>query len=1725
MRPPRPPRRPRVARSARYNPVLPSDVSGGESSGPKGSEDSDAPLLFSEQGRSGTGDKKKTQDDADDDVYSFSESGVDREVGERDSSARYRIFSTDPTERDATFSNEPLSFEDQTSVYRYDGGEFKLARVENFNFLPESVAQSKQGTKAILSCSAIFVLMHPIAIAAAVKFYESLLLPYAGLPDSDIRKDAKNELTNFQKENIRSVYQFPFGSFGLLSAAYINPDVQHEMAHPTESISSLAKFQYKKVSSTGEEEYYDTSIIKTRNGLLGSNLAKLIESNSQNESLIRHLNNFMGFARNVVRSYQLDPENPVIEIGQLGVKLAGATRPVFVVGAGSVSDPAQRNLFNIDQIGRLKQIINEKIQLAYIASVCQNGNESKKRELVQNGLRLRPGFFVPIDYYSSLIESDIKDGPFHNTFRLMTSLSSALTYSNNLFKEDPCGALMNFQEVADRAAFPGIANSSASAPSRTKPGLDVSPPEHLFLHGEEGSSHIQVRCAISKGSQAEPSPAVVLGSFNESVHYGILLKKYLRDMTSSRELQRGQLIGFISDGIKDLSLLNAIRRSDLYKGNAQFSDYEDAAGAEIRAAQPSKAEQSARLLARGFRERGKVGEREQYTEAEFLKLGREFASYTLIRDIISKLGLPEDKADACLGYADRGDACLTEAFYNEAKGESVTKNSKRQGSGVFRFEQVLRENQVYPPKVGKNLTKQTDILAKNVESVRFEIICQPLTEEQTYEATYESLPVRHAFPVEELDALLHESSSSALTREEKESLAKKNLILPSVVKKMAKAQLPLMTTIQRLVYAKLPLKVNKSGASERGLYLGSTRNYPERCVFVSMVAVINISTASYLEREPAVRKAMVVSGAGRTGNNAIRLVVIDDATIHEHSTKGSVEVFPVFRAKDLTADQIDTVLRNIHCVSPSWVNGKVIFNNFTEDQAKEKFIFAQANVWECTFGEVPYAIRAKQADTQYVSMMLSGAKSAKKFLTSSAASDASQQENYWCDAICSFLPAVLSETVKKQLPTEQDMKILVAAALDALNECLAQAANKSPRFYPIFYPIYASIQDSVMNKIKEIVSNLSTLTQLSSAEETASTHQSREDLWISLVYFCALGMLNTNPGYLDSASLTGAVQSDGTVSQNQNVIAMGRQRLASAYLSRYSIRDWSRYVLPYCFDVHVEPPKSRGRDKALTPEDYTDISRELSSRGVEYLSSRMSYAKQPLGLQEMRFAQSLVGRPLTFTAPSAYTPPPSEMGRGTLGGAGDTSSAKVIRLPMSRPSFSLDWLGLVFEMVGKIESLRKYNHDLSSFTRTFKVGAVKVGSTEITTLDVAALQYGLPSPFEPGIKEAEFKARLAKLRDAIAESPIMPVEDFTPAAPKGSQIAKLNPGNAYRPALKEYLRRKGRPPLEDNINYEDIANQFEESGDADEHTRFNYQELRRAFPRRMSSDEELSPARVGDALTDARVVSRLRRPVPNFVPSKVSLQDMGASLRTSKFENQEGLSAEEANQILGTISSRKQSRSKTTIPASSALCAKNRMVKLRSYEVPDSVRRKVGSENCLLWLAPPDTDNRIMSLRRDVHIDCDFVPQIGQELQQSKLLGMAFVNFLMWVAERPAKRAKTKLFVGRVGDNVIKLAWTAEYPLSIRGIMQCLAANQQISDVYGKASNAKKGDGVPKAAQDDIKRYLTALDSVKSAVVLKTRLDDDLSAAAGPRTEQTEQTEQTGQAEQPEDDVFARSGL
>jgi hypothetical protein len=155
----------------------------------------------------------------------------------------------------------------------------------------------------------------------------------------------------------------------------------------------------------------------------------------------------------------------------------------------------------------------------------------------------------------------------------------------------------------------------------------------------------------------------------------------------------------------------------------------------------------------------------------------------------------------------------------------------------------------------------------------------------------------------------------------------------------------------------------------------------------------------------------------------------------------------------------------------------------------------------------------------------------------------------------------------------------------------------------------------------------------------------------------------------------------------------------------------------------------------------------------------------------------------------------------------------------------------------------------------------------------------------------------------------------------------------------------------------------------------------------------------------------------------------------------EGLSREEFSSIVGAMERSRKSRSKTTIPASSSMCKVYRRQKLPGYRLPPALIKAghpgFNLRKVVLWLAPEGTDERIMMIRRNTHIDCDFVPSGGVRTS-GQILAMAIQDVLLWLGQKEKRRQDTFVYVGRIGDPELKLLWQRGLPLTMEAVVMNL---------------------------------------------------------------------------------------
>jgi hypothetical protein len=335
---------------------------------------------------------------------------------------------------------------------------------------------------------------------------------------------------------------------------------------------------------------------------------------------------------------------------------------------------------------------------------------------------------------------------------------------------------------------------------------------------------------------------------------------------------------------------------------------------------------------------------------------------------------------------------------------------------------------------------------------------------------------------------------------------------------------------------------------------------------------------------------------------------------------------------------------------------------------------------------------------------------------------------------------------------------------------------------------------------------------------------------------------------------------------------------------------------------------------------------------------------------------------------------------------------------------------------------------------------------------------------DPGAKGALLALKNAIIRGRAEFGEGFPEMEYTPApritrfrsakegygsdfAPEDVVIAQLNPrrnpDTEYAKFLQAYLAGEG------------ISAEFPDAAPLD------FKAARAAFPTRFKSvaDQKEAPSRLGQH--GGFVQFKKRPPLESF--------ELGAE-DTAGLESQAGLSLPETRQVLRRLGSSYERRQKTTIPVSSALCAVNRVKKLKDYRVGSNFLSAgaPGYENkkVVIWVSPTDLpDARVMMFRRNTHIDCD-IP-VGMARSVGQALAIAMQDVLLWLGQRESRVRDTYVYVGQVGEPGLNLIWKPGLPLSYSAMMEQLKnprGNIEIPDYNGAA---------------DLQNYKAALSGVR----------------------------------------------
>jgi hypothetical protein len=296
------------------------------------------------------------------------------------------------------------------------------------------------------------------------------------------------------------------------------------------------------------------------------------------------------------------------------------------------------------------------------------------------------------------------------------------------------------------------------------------------------------------------------------------------------------------------------------------------------------------------------------------------------------------------------------------------------------------------------------------------------------------------------------------------------------------------------------------------------------------------------------------------------------------------------------------------------------------------------------------------------------------------------------------------------------------------------------------------------------------------------------------------------------------------------------------------------------------------------------------------------------------------------------------------------------------------------------------------------------------------------------------------------------------------EMAKPNRGRRRRKPRK--ARRSRRNPLKVDRREIDAAIEYARTGEGAENLELAFRREREAsdpmdwqftqdrlaelFPRegRLRPDTWAPRDRLA-ALSRFDLVSRVEpETVEDFARSRdlspgqleAALLDAEVPFSTPEaaqyIASRAGLSLKETVRILA--QQRSARRRPFTMQPSSAVCRSRRGRRLTHYKPPPEMLSKAGPNKVVILMSPAQAAfPRVMTWRRNTHIDCDLVSRRPEDLPD--LLSLAIQSALFWVAEKAPRRAgNTTIWVGRIGDDKLYKAWGPEEPLNLSTVARNL---------------------------------------------------------------------------------------
>jgi hypothetical protein len=282
------------------------------------------------------------------------------------------------------------------------------------------------------------------------------------------------------------------------------------------------------------------------------------------------------------------------------------------------------------------------------------------------------------------------------------------------------------------------------------------------------------------------------------------------------------------------------------------------------------------------------------------------------------------------------------------------------------------------------------------------------------------------------------------------------------------------------------------------------------------------------------------------------------------------------------------------------------------------------------------------------------------------------------------------------------------------------------------------------------------------------------------------------------------------------------------------------------------------------------------------------------------------------------------------------------------------------------------------------------------------------------------------------------------------------------------------------------------------------------FPQEYKGKDTWRPERRLEALREFDLVSR----VGAFDP----ISEIAQKGRAAVFEkpmpfdhadvralmtSEAGLSLDEAVQILQAQDQARRyaqthrGKLQFAMQPSSALNKMYRKRRLSAYRPPAQMFAfgDPRTSKVLILMSPVGLSPRVMTFRHGVHIDADFIGAEPGDIP--RLLGQAIKTTLMWLVEKPGRLKKTDVYIGRVGQPDLRLAFKApvglvdkDTPVSIASVTANL--KKPGHDIYTTGRERKF------EVEQDVVRYEEALrQQVSTLVQYTTRSQEALRQQIG----------------------------